>query len=152
MENTIPSICLSPLLHPPTVRPTGKPGQPPHQPALLEPSTPRWESNRRPLSPPRRHRPQRCCLAPALRGALGKVPAGPLRAWVTAAGFSYESFQSFESGPEPSSWRAGSVTALKAAGTLEPEGYYPLCTNRQWPEMGLERNETCPFNCKSYES
>ena len=71
-----------PTALPPTVRATGKA----RQAALPEPPGPPAGSRTGDPSLSSAHR--RCCLAPALQGALGKVAAGPLRAWVIAAGSS----------------------------------------------------------------
>ena len=71
-----------PTALPPTVRATGKA----RQAALPEPPGP--PAGSRTGDPSLSSAPRRCCLAPALQGALGKVAAGPLRAWVIAAGSS----------------------------------------------------------------
>ena len=63
--------------------PTTSPGRALDPPLGVEPATPLLCAGTGPTA-------AACLAPPALRGALGKVAAGPLRAWVTAAGSSYD--------------------------------------------------------------
>ena len=121
--------------------PTSSPGRALDPPLGVEPATPLLCAGTGPTA-------AACLAPPALRGALGKVAAGPLRAWVTAAGSSYGwALRVLKVALDPfTELAAGTVRALnKAAGALGLVGKLSLCSLMgigQWWALNGETDDS----------